>query len=95
MVERQLVGRSDRFPVSATAFFWTRVVGGQAGDTVEHVWMHEGKVVESLVLNIGGPHWRTYTRKRVFYEGAWAVEARAAGGAVLARHEFTCTPADG
>lgn len=94
IVERQLVGRSDGFPEGAWVFFWTRVVGGESGDVIRHVWSHEGRLYMNAVLEIGGPHWRTYSSYRLSADslGSWTVEARGADGAVLAREEFLCSP---
>ena len=57
--ERNLVGRSDRFPEGAKVWFWTRIVGGKSGDRVRHVWMHEGRTHMNAELRVGGSHWRT------------------------------------
>jgi hypothetical protein len=89
-----LVGRSDRFEEETPVWFWTRVIGGEPGDVLRHVWIYEGRPVMSAKLAIGGPHWRTYTRYRLPPDsaGSWVVEARAAGGQVLARQQFLCLP---
>jgi cytoskeleton protein RodZ len=91
VVDRVLVGRGDRFQAGREVCFWTRVVGGEPGDQIQHVWMHEGRVARVLELPIDGSHWRTYSRHRLPPDltGPWAVEARKTSGAVLARVEFT------
>jgi len=96
VVNRQLVGAGDRFSEGSQVAFWTRVLGGRAGDTIRHVWIHAGRDVEAIELNVGGPHWRTHSRKTMFSGsvGSWAVEARDPEGRVLARQEFDCVPAD-
>jgi hypothetical protein len=90
--DRELVGRGESFAEGTRVWFWTRVVGGAEGDRIHHVWIRDGKEV-SIGLAIGGPHWRTFTSKTLHpgSVGAWAVEARDAAGAVLARQEFACT----
>ena len=91
---RQLVGKSDRFATGTEVWFWTRVLGGAHGDHIRHVWLHEGRVVGSIELNIGGSHWRTQSRRALNpgSEGAWTAEARDPQGRVLARQDFTCIP---
>ena len=68
--------------------FWTHVVGGRAGDTIDHVWLRDGSVVGAASLSVGSPDWRTQSRRLLDPAGQWVVEARDAAGRVLARHEF-------
>jgi hypothetical protein len=92
--DQRLVGRGDRFAEGTQVAFWTRVVGGAAGDVVRHVWFHEGRAVMRAELAIGSANWRTFSR-RVLPEGAtggWMVEARGPDGGLLARQEFRCVP---
>ncbi len=90
--ERNLVGRSDRFPEGAKVWFWTRIVGGKSGDRVRHVWMHEGRTHMNAELRVGGSHWRTYSTLElpVGAAGDWVVEVRASDGTVLAHEKFLC-----
>jgi cytoskeletal protein RodZ len=95
VVNRQLVGQSNRFAVGTRVVFWTRVIGGQRGDTIRHVWIREGSPVGTIELNIGAAHWRTQSRWTLRQgAGQWAVEARDARDQVLARAEFDCVAAD-
>jgi len=73
--------------------FWTRVEGGSRGETIRHVWSYRGRVVQSVSLEIGGPHWRTYSRKTLGEPGEWVVEARDAAGDVLGSVRCACLPA--
>ena len=92
VVDRQLVGLSDTFPVGTRVAFWTHVTGGRPGDTVHHVWFHEGRTAGAVDLAVGGPSWRTHSRRTLApgAEGDWVVEVRDVEGRVLARHEFRC-----
>jgi hypothetical protein len=93
---RALVGKADSFAEGTKVYFLTRVVNGQAGDRVHHVWMREGNEVLSIGLSVGGSHWRTYSNKTLHpgSVGSWRVEVRDADGKVLASQDFTCTPAE-
>ena len=95
LVDRWLVGQSDRFPEGTRVAFWTRVLGGQPGQVIRHVWFREGQAVMSADLPVGGPHWRTYSRLLLAQgsAGSWATEARTSDGRLLARQEFLCEAA--
>lgn len=90
--DRQLKDRSDSFPEGTRVYFWTRVLGGEAGDRIQHVWLHGGEEVVSVGLSIGGSHWRTWSHKTLHpgSAGKWTVEARDAEGNVIVRDEFLC-----
>jgi cytoskeletal protein RodZ len=94
VADQQLVGRSDMFAVGMRVAFWTHVTGGRPGDTVRHVWSHDGRTASAVDLPIGSPSWRTQSRRTLAAgaEGRWVVEARDPEGRVLARHEFHCAP---
>ncbi|MGE3511744.1 MAG: DUF2914 domain-containing protein [Vicinamibacterales bacterium] len=88
VVDRQLVGQADRFVAGSRVVFWTHVRGGRTGDTIDHVWFHDGTVVGAASLSVGSPDWRTQSRRLLEPSGVWAVEARDPEGHILARHEF-------
>jgi hypothetical protein len=69
------------------------VLGGTPGEPIRHVWLYEGSVQQSIELELGGPDWRTQSKKTLGKTGQWAVEARDREGGVLARATFTCVPA--
>ena len=93
IVGRRVEGRDEPFAVGEEVLFSTHVIGGQAGDTIRHVWIHEGRAVQSIGLRLGGPDWRTHSRKTLRHAGAWTVEARDAQGRVLATAVLTAAPA--
>ena len=86
--QRVLVGEASEFRTSTEVAFWTRVIGGQPGSHVRHVWMYEGGVIGSIELSIGATHWRTYSKQTLRRAGNWAVEAQDNDGRVLARATF-------
>lgn len=94
VVNRRLVGEGNRFEEGTVAWFWTRVLGGRRGDTVHHVWLHQGRVIAAVELKVGGSQWRTQSRRPLTKGslGDWTVEARDAWGALLASSRFTCVP---
>jgi transcriptional regulator with XRE-family HTH domain len=91
---RELVGAADRFSEGTQVWFWTRVENGTRGETIDHVWLHEGVEAARVSLTVGGASWRTHSAKTLWpgSAGNWAVEARDESGRTLARSEFTCTP---
>lgn len=96
VVDRDLVGRGDRFAEGASVWFWTRVVGGGDGERIRHVWMHDGRVHMNAELPIDGAHWRTYSNLELPLgtAGEWTLEVRGADGAVLATATFQSVAAD-
>ncbi len=96
VVDLQLVGRADRFAEGTVVWFWTRVIDGRRGDTIRHVWLHDGQVIGVAKLKIGGPQWRTRSRRRLTAGslGAWTVEARDPEERMLASVGFTCVPGE-
>jgi transcriptional regulator with XRE-family HTH domain len=90
--DHRLVGRADRFVAGTEVSFWTRVLGGEPGGVIRHVWIHDDRVAMKVDLPIGGSHWRTFSRLRLpgGAIGPWTVEARDADGRLLAREEFLC-----
>jgi transcriptional regulator with XRE-family HTH domain len=92
IVNLALDGESDHFKEGDRVSFASRVLGGQRGTLIRHVWIYEGRAQQSISLRLGGPDYRTHTNKTVGKAGAWAVEARDDKGRVLARTEFTVEP---
>ena len=92
IVGHRIVGRDERFKEGTVVWFQTRAVGGASGDAIRHVWSREGKPVQTIRLPLGGPDWRTVSRKTLTHAGSWAVEARDQNDRVLARVEFACEP---
>jgi len=90
VVDRRLVGAGTRFEEGSTVFFFSRVLGGAPGQKLHHVWLHEGRVIQSIELPVGSANWRTYSNKTLWVRGSWTVEARDADDRVLARADFSC-----
>ena len=92
VIDREVVGRSDTFVVGTRVVFWTHVAGGRGGDTIRHVWSHDGKEVGVTVLPVESPSWRTQSRHTLVpeSEGDWVVELQDSEGRTLASHQFRC-----
>jgi len=92
--DHRLVGANAEFAEGSAVWFWTLVAGGRPGDQVRHVWIHEGRRVGVIRLRVGGPQWRTQSR-RVMAPGSvgnWIVEARDPTDQLLASSRFRVTP---
>ncbi len=90
IVNRRLADNDDTFAPGDVVWFSTRVLGGNPGQRIRHVWLHEGRVQQSIPLKLGARDWRTHSRKTIWAAGAWTVEARDEEGQVLAEASFTC-----
>lgn len=88
--ERQPVGAGHTFAADTShVVAWTRVTGA-SGTTIEHVWRY-GENEFIVPLDIGGPTWRTWSRKTIpaGWTGEWTVEIRDSDGNVLATETFS------
>jgi len=93
VVRHELAGEAEQFAEGERVFFWTRIEGGAAGESIDHVWIYEGKEMLRVPLKVGGARWRTHSYKDLNpgSVGTWAVEARDSAGWILARREFVCS----
>ena len=93
VVHHELVGKDERFAEGERVWFWTLVQGGMPGESIDHVWLHEGKEAFRVTMDLGGARWRTrsYHDLSPGSKGRWAVEARDEFGHLLARAEFDCS----
>jgi transcriptional regulator with XRE-family HTH domain len=92
VVKHALNGRADRFAEGTRVFFWNRVLNGEKGMVLRHVWKLGDEVVRLSELTLGGPHWRTYSSYTLppGSTGTWTVEAIGPDGRVLFHKEFVC-----
>ncbi len=94
VVDRVPQDTGTAFPDTiGTLVFFTKLSGAPAGaaTAIHHVWFHGDTQVADVELQVGGSPWRTWSKKTVpaDWKGAWHVEVRDAGGAVLKRVDFT------
>ena len=94
VVDHELIGEARQFAEGTQVWFWTHVQGATPGQTIHHVWLHEGREVLGVPLRLGGAQWRTQSFKNLHpgSQGDWVVEARDEAGHVLARSAFGCSP---
>ncbi len=92
VVNHQLIGEADRFAEGSRVWYWTWVQGATPGQTIQHVWLHEGQEKLTVPLKLGGVRWRTQSYKNLHpgLTGQWRVEARDEAGRVLASRDFQC-----
>lgn len=91
VVDRAPVDTGTAFPAEVGQLvLWTKVTGS-AGAAIRHVWFHGDTEVGNVELPVSSSPYRTWSRKTVpaDWTGAWHVEVRDAGGAVLQRIDFT------
>jgi hypothetical protein len=91
VVDRQPRDSGASFPANVGQLVCWSVVTGGSGAAIHHVWFHGDTQVGDVELQVGGSPWRTWSRKTIpaDWTGAWHVEVRDAGGAVLKRVDFT------
>ena len=89
--ERAPVGADDTFPAGTERLFCFTDVRGAEGETIVHVWIHEGTTRARVELDIGADRWRTWSSKRLLpsWTGSWEVKVMTAAGAVLETLAFT------
>jgi len=90
VVDRVLQGPGEEFEVGKRVYLWCRLVGGAAGDVVNHVWFYNGEEIQDIALPVGGDSWRTWSYKTLFsgMTGDWRVDILDESGQLLASHAF-------
>ena len=94
IVDHRLADTADTFAPGDVVWFSTHVTGGRSGQGIRHLWIHEGRPQQSIPLRLAGPDYRTHSRKTIYAEGTWTVEARDGQGEVLASATFECVRPD-
>ena len=79
---------------------WTQITGPASlvtdPEMIEHVWYFSGDVVQSILLPVQSPRWRTWSTKSIPpIPGAWRVEIRDHLGTVLSEKTFFVVPGGG
>ena len=83
--EREPINDLDSVSTDSTrVYFFTEIVG-QAGTSVTHRWVYNGKTMAEVPFQIGGERWRVYSSKKLISEwtGTWKVEVIDANGVAM------------
>ncbi len=92
VADREPQGVMQTFPADVgQVVCWTRINGAEDGTQIEHVWYRDDQEMARVSLNVGGPTWRTWSRKAIPAEwsGSWRVDVVTADGTVLESASFT------
>jgi hypothetical protein len=92
-------GIRDRMPVDTVRSYaasvdalycYSRITGAGKDVTISHVWYHDGREVARVVLPVGSPNWRTWSKKRVPITGRgnWRVDVLDEQGGLLGARKF-------
>lgn len=85
---REPVDQLDRVTGTEPVYGFSEI-RGLAGRSVEHRWQHDGRVVSSMRLSIGGDRWRVQSRKPSTPDkGTWEFIVLDDEGHVLGRTTF-------
>jgi hypothetical protein len=91
--DREPVDRIDSISARdepyATVFYFTDIVD-MGGETVTHLWEHEGTTIAEVTFDIGSDRWRTWSSKQLMpnLTGEWRVVVIDAQGTVLKTDTF-------
>lgn len=91
---RAPAGITDRFSKNAEAvYYFTHLVGATDSAAVLHRWYHDGKLIQTSILQIKSPNWRTHSKRNLTTveepAGSWKVEVVDMGtGKVLESAQF-------
>lgn len=90
----------DREPVdevgiiSADQVYYFTELRGLEGQMVWHRWQHQGEVMADVEFQVGGPHWRVWSKKRLSprWTGEWTVSVIDERGRVLRSDTIQYSP---
>jgi len=92
--DREPVGAFTSVPAGeGRVFFFTELVGLE-GQTVRHVWQHDGETKADVTVQVRGPRWRVYSSKNLLpgWDGDWQVQVLTADGRVLHEDKLAVLP---
>ena len=72
-------------------YCYTKVTGGEEGDTITHKWYYGDDVMAEVTLGVKSSEYRTYSSKNLMsqWKGDWRVEIASSDGTVLETLNFT------
>jgi hypothetical protein len=95
VAEREPTDEVTRLGNDATRILFFTDLRDLQGQTVTHVWEHDGKVVARVPFSVKAPRWRVYSSKNLepSWTGEWAVKVVDATGQVIHAEYFEYVPA--
>lgn len=95
--QREPVDEVKQLPNDATQVLFFTDLRNLQGQTVTHVWEHDGKVVAKVPFHVGAPRWRVYSSKNLepSWTGEWTVKVVDATGQVIHAEYFDYVAATG
>jgi hypothetical protein len=86
---REPVEVGDTFAYTERLWCYTKIKGGQEGDSIVHRWKKGDEVIAEVNLSVNSSPWRTYSSKAIMQDwtGNWSVEVLQ-GDTVLTAKDF-------
>ncbi len=74
---------------SAAVWVYSELID-KKGSRFKYVWLHGGKRIVTVPVNVGGNRWRSYSSKVInqSMSGAWRVELQDGKGRLMASADF-------
>ncbi|NIR59260.1 MAG: DUF2914 domain-containing protein [Gammaproteobacteria bacterium] len=90
VVDREPVDEIARLQNNVEQIYYFTELRDMKGQQVTHRWLHEGEVMAEVDFEIGGPRWRTWSKKTLVsgWTGEWRVQVINETGEVLAEDAF-------
>lgn len=91
IVERLPQGADSTFAATtAQLYCWSKITGvGADGTTVTHIWLHDGKEMCQVDLQVKASPWRTWSVKNLYgLTGSWEVRVVDANGTSIGAARF-------
>lgn len=90
VVDREPQDSVDRVTGDVTSLAYFTELHGLKGQTVTHVWEHQGNEMARVSFPVGAPRWRVHSTKRLdaSWVGAWRVSVVDQSGAELRSDHF-------
>lgn len=91
ITERMPQGADSTFAATTPQLYcWSKITGAAAeGSTVTHIWLHDGKEMCQVDLQVKASPWRTWSVKNLYgMAGNWEVRVVDASGTSIGAARF-------
>lgn len=91
VVDRAPIDSIEVYPAQTGKLYcFTRIEGGTADSSVDHVWLYAGREMARVTLPVRSSKWRTYSSKKIVpeWKGAWEVRIEDPAGVELSSVTF-------